>query len=109
MDLLLYLYLGAGGLLILLAVPMLLKKLRPNSFYGVRVSKTLNDPEAWYAANAYAARYLLATGASIMLAAVGFYFMPGLGVDGYAWACLAVFGVVFGWGLVKIARFVRRL
>jgi hypothetical protein len=67
MELLLITYLAGGVLLILLAVPMRLKKIRPNYFYGVRVAKTLNDPEAWYAANAYAAGYLMAAGASAVL------------------------------------------
>lgn len=109
METLRALYVAGGILLILLAIPLLLKKIRPNPIYGVRVSKTLNDPRVWYAANAYAARWMLAAGAAIVAAALGLYNYPELGVDGYAWACLAVFAVVFGWGVVKIAGFIRSL
>ena len=108
MSTLLILYLAAGTLLMLLSLPLLYRKIRPNPIYGVRVPKTLNNPEIWYATNACAARYLFAAGGSIVIAAVLLYFIPGLSVDTYALACLGVFGVVFGFGLYQIFRFLRR-
>lgn len=109
MQTLMLVYLAGGTLLVLLAIPLLFRKIKPNGLYGVRVAKTLNDPAVWYAANAYAARWLLATGVAVIVSAAIFYKLPGLGVDAYAYACLAVFAVVFGWGLLRIARFVRSL
>jgi hypothetical protein len=88
-------------------MPLLYRKIKPNPS-GVRVPKTLNNPEIWYSTNAYSARYLFAAGGSIVVAAVLLYFIPGLSVDTYALGCLGVFGVVFGFGLFQIFRFLRR-
>jgi uncharacterized membrane protein len=96
---LLELYIGAGGLLILLAIPLILKKIKPNPFYGFRVSQTLKNPDVWYAANQTAGRWLLFSGICIVVGAVGLYRFPGIGLDSYAYACLAVFLVTFLTGL----------
>ena len=57
--LLLWLFLSVGGLLALISVPLILGKVGPNPWYGFRVKKTLDDPVAWYAANRYAAWWML--------------------------------------------------
>jgi uncharacterized membrane protein len=38
--------------LIVLAVPLWMRKVPPNRFYGVRTRATLGDTERWYAVNA---------------------------------------------------------
>lgn len=40
-----------GLLFIILGLPLYLKKIGPNGFYGFRTSKTLSDPNIWYAVN----------------------------------------------------------
>jgi hypothetical protein len=87
MATLLALYVGAGLLLSVLAVPLIRCKVRPNNWYGFRVRQTLADPDIWYAANAYAAKYLLVVGVITVLTAVGLYRMPGITLDAYALAC----------------------
>lgn len=107
MSTLLFLYLAAGILLILLSIPLLLEKIRPNPLYGFRVSQTLDDPRVWYAANKYAAKRLMAAWASIVIAAAGLYFIPGISVDAYALACLTVFVLVFIARLARSFRYIR--
>lgn len=98
---LLLIYSLGSLLLILLAIPLLLGKVKPNPFYGFRVQQTLDDSAAWYAVNAYFAKYQLAAGVIELLASVGLYFVPGISVDVYALSCLSVFVIVFGIGLTK--------
>jgi hypothetical protein len=87
MATLLALYVGAGLLLIVLVVPLIRRKVRPNNWYGFRVRQTLADPDIWYAVNAYAAEYLLVVGVITVLTAVGLYRMSGITLDAYALAC----------------------
>jgi hypothetical protein len=51
MSSLLLLYFCGGILLILISIPLLLEKVRPNPVYGFRIQATLNDPTVWYAVN----------------------------------------------------------
>ena len=103
------LYLVSGALLILLALPLLFEKVPPNAFYGFRVAKTLDYPQIWYAVNKYAARRLVAAGASLLFAALIFYFIPGITVDQYALACLGVFVLVFGAGLIQSVHYMQTI
>ena len=48
METILVLYAGIGLLLILVAIPLIRKKIKPNHLYGFRVPQTLNDPDVWY-------------------------------------------------------------
>jgi len=52
----------AGLLLIVLSIPLLLGKVPPNWFYGVRTKKTLSSKDIWYKANKYSARDLIKLG-----------------------------------------------
>lgn len=38
-------------LLILVSVPMVMRRVPPNAFYGLRTPKTLSNPQIWYEAN----------------------------------------------------------
>jgi hypothetical protein len=84
------LYVGAGPVLIGLAVPLIRRKVRPSGWYGFRVPQTLADPEIWYAANAYAGKYLLGVGMISVLTAVGLFRVPGITLDAYALACAGI-------------------
>lgn len=104
MTTLLILYVMSGTLLVALAVPLLMGKVPPNPIYGFRLRATLNDPEVWYAVNAYSARWLIAGGLVTIAAAVGLSFVPGLSLDGYALGCLAAFVTVLVLGLILSVR-----
>ena len=38
---------------IILSIPLILQKVRPNCFYGVRTRKTMSDEAVWYKANKF--------------------------------------------------------
>jgi SdpI/YfhL protein family len=96
MLLLMLMYTISGCLLAALSIPLILGKIGPNSWYGFRVKKTLNDPAIWYPANAYAAKRLFVVGLAGCLSAFMLYFVPNIGIDTYALAC----GAVTGGGLI---------
>jgi uncharacterized membrane protein len=45
--------LGLSLVLVLVAIPLALRKVRPNVIYGFRTRATLADEDVWYEANAY--------------------------------------------------------
>jgi len=109
MATILILYVVLGLLMVVLAVPLIKHKVKPNGLYGFRVPQTLNDPDVWYAVNAHFGRRLLVTGMATTLAALLLYRLPGLDVDSYAWALLAVFVLFFGVGVVQSWRYMNAL
>lgn len=109
METILVLYIILGLLMVVIAVPLIKRKVKPNGLYGFRVPQTLNDPEVWYAVNAHFGRRLLVTGVATTLAALLLYRLPGLDVDSYAWALLAVFVLFFGVGLVQSWRYMQAI
>lgn len=62
-------YVAVGGLLILLGLPLYLRWMPPNRFYGFRTARTLNDRAAWYSVNRVAGGWLTLTGALTAAAA----------------------------------------
>lgn len=60
---------GAGILLVILAVPMIVRCVRPNLWYGVRTTETLSDDRVWYEANAKSGWGFLILGAAITVLA----------------------------------------
>ena len=97
----------SGILLALIALPLARRRVGPNSLYGFRVRRTLEDPKVWYEANEYAGRCLFWTGIWIASTAVALYFVPTLGAIGYAWASLACMTVGLAVGLVLSFRFLN--
>ncbi len=106
MEILLWLYVIAGLLLVSLSLPLMLRKVPPNGLYGFRVKATLEDPELWYDVNAYAARGLLICGVVIVTSAI-LLAQLNLGVDAYALACLVAFVIPFAVTLYYSIRYLR--
>ena len=109
MSMLLFMYVGSGILLILIAMPLYFQKVPPNGLYGFRVRRTMENPELWYPVNRYGAGWLMFIGLASVIGAVGLYFFPGLSVDTYALCCLAVFVGIFGLGIGFTVRYVNSL
>jgi uncharacterized membrane protein len=109
MLILLLLFLFSGVLLMALAVPLIMGKIPPNGLYGFRVKKTMENPDIWYPVNTYAGKWLLVAGLVMALAALGLYFIPGITLDMYAYAVLAVWVVMFGTALVASIRYMNSL
>ena len=70
MSSLFLLYFVGGILLILVAVPLVREKIRPNGLYAFRVQARLEDPAVWYAVNKHFGRRLLLVGVVDCLASV---------------------------------------
>jgi uncharacterized membrane protein len=90
MDTIRIMYAVGGILLALISIPMVLGWVPPNPIYGFRVPGTLENRDLWYAVNKYAGKYLLVTGLLSTVGALAFYHLPGISLDSYAWACLAI-------------------
>jgi hypothetical protein len=104
------LYLCVGGVLCLISLPLILGMVGPNPFYGLRVKRTLDDPDVWYPANRMAAWWMLAAGVVVMLVSAGvFLLLPRLGLVPYALTCLGTVVVSLTLGLIRSIRYLRRL
>jgi SdpI/YfhL protein family len=88
-----------------LSVPMIRRQVPPDRWYGVRIRRTLNNPDVWYPVNAFVGKRLLVVGLGSAAAAVILYLVPGLKLDTYALACLTVVVVM----IVSFVQSVRYL
>lgn len=108
-TLLLVTFLTSAALMILLSIPLIRGRVRPNAWYGFRVRQTLENPEIWYPANRYAARRLLAVGAALALTAATLYPAKGLDFLTYALTCGAVATLGVAIAVIQSARHLRKL
>src|SRR5574340_438009 len=90
MQALLILYIVVSIVSIVLAIPLIQCKIKPNYIYGFRFPQLFNNPEAWYDVNAYGARWLFGTGVVTLIVALAAYVIPGLDKDSYAILCAIV-------------------
>jgi magnesium transporter len=60
----------SGLIFVSTSIPLVLRKIPPNSFYGIKVPKAYESPELWYKLNAKGGRIMIAYGA--IMAAIGF-------------------------------------
>lgn len=109
MHLLLYLYLAMGLFFILLSLPLIGEKVKPNIIYGFRVRATLQNPTLWYAVNHHAGKRMLWSGIIFTLGALGLFFIPGIGIDAYALGCLAFFLIPFTIGIIQSFQYLKSL
>lgn len=91
----------------LLAVPPMLRLLRPGSIYGVCYGAALAKPSIWYEINQGAGWRMFKTGLLTMIASSGFYFIPNLSAAGYYFSCAIVMVGLFVSGLIKTARHLK--
>lgn len=72
-----------GALIIALAIPLIQRRIGPNSLYGLRVPATFADEGVWYDANERSGRDLAAFGVGQLAVAAGL--LPlGLPEEAYA-------------------------
>jgi uncharacterized membrane protein len=67
---------AVGLLLIGLAVPLIRRRVKPNSLYGIRVNATFADEWVWYEANARSGRDMAILGAIQLVIAVSLSLLP---------------------------------
>lgn len=74
-----FIWLGIVSLILMaIAIPLVLQKVKPNRWYGVRISRTLNDDGLWYRANRlYGMAMLTAGGAFFLLSVILGNWRPG--------------------------------
>ena len=95
--------------LILLSLPLMYEKVKPNPFYGFRVPATLDDPALWYPVNKFFAKRQLVVGVMEAIASFGLYLVKGINIDGYAFSVLAVFVVAFSIAVFQSWKFMNSL
>jgi len=107
--LLLLSYILVGLLLIGLAMPLIQRKVKPNVWYGLRLSQTMNDERVWYQANEYSGRLLLYVGVTLIVVASLLAVIPIKSLETYSIIC---FGVLVG-GLLLVTwlswRYVHKI
>lgn len=65
-------------ILMAIAIPLVLQKVKPNRWYGVRTARTMNDEGLWYRANRlYGKAILIAGVAFFVLSAILGNWRPG--------------------------------
>ncbi|MBN1437783.1 MAG: SdpI family protein [Anaerolineales bacterium] len=102
-------YIIGGALLIALSLPLILRRIPPNAFYGFRVRWTMEDPELWYPVNAYAGKWMALVGCCSILGSIGLALLPGIPLGLYAFGCLGVFAAAFTLALVQSIRYLRAM
>jgi len=106
---LLVLFLVCGGILVIVALPLLANKIKPNPIYGFRISPILENVDLWYPVNQYFAKWLLAAGLVTCLASTGLFFWPGISLDIYSLSCLGIFLVPFILGVLQSWKYSKKL
>ncbi len=109
MEAIMFMYVAGGVLLAVLSVPLIQKRIPPNPWYGFRVWQTLDNPDVWYSANAYAGQRLLWVGIATIVGAVVLYLVPNLSLDVYAFGCLAITFIGLAVSLVQSWRYLQSL
>ncbi len=101
MTALLALYSLGGLLLAGLSVPLILQKIPPNGFYGLRVRSTMENPKLWYKVNAYAGRRLLVVGLLTAFGSIILFYTSSQDINRYALSCLGVFLALILWAVIS--------
>jgi uncharacterized sodium:solute symporter family permease YidK len=104
-------YVLLGSLFIGVAVPLIQGRIKPNPWYGVRVPKTLRDPETWYAVNAYFGRRFAVAGLLLAVVAVGLSplgLIPRVGALTYSMLCQAIMLGSLIWITIDTFRYLRK-
>ncbi|MEP6754956.1 MAG: SdpI family protein [Chthonomonadales bacterium] len=60
-------FVGVGFMFILLSIPLIAGRVKPNGLYGYRTRKTLSSEPIWYEANRFMGRELIKAGRVIVI------------------------------------------
>ena len=98
-----------GLLMVGLAIPLISGKVHPNSWYGLRIQTTLENPGIWYPANSYTGWLLLVYGVITIGLTFLLLLLPGISDSLYA-ISLSIY-MVLGILIVGILgiRYAKRL
>jgi uncharacterized membrane protein len=79
-----FVFVFMGCLFIGFAIPLILRKVPPNIWYGFRFPKTVNNPKVWYPANHYSGKLLLYAGILTIGLSMICASLPGITPERYA-------------------------
>ena len=99
----------SGLALVAVCVPLILGLIPLNGLYGFRVRKTMQHPETWYPVNKYGGARLLMANLLLVVAAVGYTYIPGISIDVYSYAVLITWLVGATFALVSSFRYMNTL
>lgn len=101
---------GLLGLVFIgISIPLALGKVKPNSGYGFRVPKTMNNPDIWYSANAYAGKGIIVAGVALLTAALLLPLVPGMNLALYAFLYSLLLVVSLGIAIWMSFMYVKKL
>jgi uncharacterized membrane protein len=98
-----------GLLMVVLAIPMIIQKVPPNSWYGVRIKETIDNPDIWYPTNTHIGYLLLIYGILVIIMSLLLPFIPGMNPDLYALMMVALLLVGIVIILIRGKRYVKTL
>ncbi len=92
----LLLYLAVGILFVALGIPLYLRKVPPNHWYGVRTGETLSNEVVWYEANSAGGKDLAILGVFLLIvvAALRLFFPSDSQVFGIAVSAITFVGAI---------------
>ena len=75
---------GSGLFISLLAIPLIVRRVPPNSVYGVRTKASFASESDWYRINTIGGRYLVRSEIVILLVGLAGFFLPVSLLDAYS-------------------------
>lgn len=109
MVLLLALYSFGGLALAAFSVPLVLRRIPPNGFYGFRLRGSSENPQIWYKINAFAGRRMVVVGLGTAIGAIILYYTIAHDLERYALSCLGLFLALFLWAMISSFLYLRAL
>jgi hypothetical protein len=67
---------GSGLFIFLLGIPLILRRVPPNAYYGVRTKASLTSEADWYRINSIGGRYHAVSGFIIFIVGIVGFFLP---------------------------------
>ena len=102
---------GFALLFAALNVPLRMRRVKMNSFYGFRIKKSFESEKTWYAINAYAGQQGILWSIPIFLAGLACFFIPiedPNGLKGFA-AGIGPAGICLSIATARILAYAKRL
>ena len=98
----------AGVVVVGVSIPLILRRIPMNGFYGVRIPKSFVSDDNWYAINAYGGRFLALAGAIISVIGLIIRFRPLTGEAAIVVAAV-VPAIILVLSIIPVLMFARHL
>lgn len=101
--------LAVDALIILVSIPLVLRRVPRNRAYGVRTPATLADDRVWYEANAFGGKALIASSIASAIAIIGFVNVDGVAPQTVLNGSIACMAVPIAIAVIATLVYVRKL